>query len=100
MGALDNMACCTQCQKDMYNSLGHIKRKIALVQGAFGTGKTRASSKVIVKYLSNPQKKQQVLYVTGSNVGVDMQCQDARKNVKSMVLTKSLFMPIASRASV
>ena len=78
MGPLDNIAGFMQSQKDMYNSLGHIKHKIALVHGPFGTGKTRAIIKVIVKYLSNPQKKQQVLYVTGSNVGVDdaaLRCQ-------------------------
>ena len=100
MGPLDNITGFTQSQKDMYNSLRHIKHKIAHIHGPFGTGKTRAIIKVIVKYLSNPQKKQQVLYVTRSNIGVEMQCQDARKNVKSMVLTKSLFVPIASRASV
>src|SRR5438045_1735242 len=78
MGPLDNIAGFMQSQKDMYNSLGHIKHKIVLVHGPFGTGKTRAIIKVIVKYLSNPQKKQQVLYVTRSNVGVDdaaLRCQ-------------------------
>jgi len=55
----------------MYNSLRHIKHKIALVHRPFGTRKTRAIIMVLVKYLSNPQRKQQVLYVTGSNVGVD-----------------------------
>ena len=78
MGPLDNIAGFTQSQKDMYNSLGHIKRKIALVHGPFGTGKMRAIIMVLVKYLSNPQRKQQVLYVTGSNIGVDdaaLRCQ-------------------------
>jgi hypothetical protein len=78
MGPLDSIADFTQSQKDMYNSLGHIKRKIALVHGPFGTGKTGAVIKIIAKYLSNPGKKQQVLYVTGSNVGVDdaaMKCR-------------------------
>ena len=71
MGPLDNIAGFTRSQKDMYDSLGHIKRKIALVHGPFGTGKTGSIIKIIAKYLSNPEKKQQVLYVTGSNVGVD-----------------------------
>jgi hypothetical protein len=71
MGGLDNLSNFTPSQTSMYKSLGNITERIALVHGPFGTGKTGTIIKIIAKFLSNTRMKQQVLYVTGSNTGVD-----------------------------
>ena len=91
MGPLNNIADFTQSQKDMYNSLGHIKRKIALVHGPFGTGKTGSIIKIIAKYLSNPEKRQQVLYVTGSNIGVDDAAMRCRRECEKYGIDKVII---------
>ena len=71
MGGVDNLNNFTVSQSSMYRSLGSIERKISLVHGPYGTGKTGVIIKIIAKYLSNTRVKHQVLYVTGSNTAVD-----------------------------
>ena len=53
MGGVDNLINFTRSQSSIYQSLGSIERKIALVHGPYGTGKTGAIIKIIAKYLSN-----------------------------------------------
>ena len=91
MGPLDNVTDFTESQQDMYNSLGHIKHKIVLVHGPFGTGKTGTIIKIIAKYLSNPKKKQQVMYITGSNVGVDDAATRCHKECEKYGLDKIII---------
>ena len=91
IGPLDNVMDFTESQQDMYNSLGHIKHKIVLVHGPFGTGKTGTIIKIIAKYLSNPKKKQQVMYITGSNVGVDNAAMRCRKECEKYGLDKIII---------
>ena len=91
MGPLDNVTDFTESQQDMYNSLGHIKHKIVLVHGPFGTGKTGTIIKIIAKYLSNPKKKQQVMYITGSNIGVDDAAMRCHKECEKYGLDKIII---------
>jgi hypothetical protein len=96
MGGVDNLTTFTPSQLSMYQSLGNIVRRIALVHGPFRTGKTGAVIKIIAKYLSNQRLRHQVLYVTGSNTGVNdaarrcvSECQQCGLD-KTIIYTHSL----------
>jgi hypothetical protein len=91
MGPIDNLGDFSKSQQEMYRALGKLKRKIALVHGPFGTGKTSAMIKIIAKYISNPQKHQRVLYVTGTNVAVDDAAQRCRAECEKQGLCKVII---------